>query len=69
MDYLDKSIEMKPNKSNVRQETDLSADLKVLEHLEDLERRLELRDTEASRLSELNRRLKDKVLEFKLINE
>lgn len=69
MDYLDKSIEMKPKKSNVRQETDLSADLKVLEHLEDLERRLELRDTEASRLSELNRRLKDKVLEFKVINE
>jgi len=53
----------------VRQETDFSADLKVLEHLEDLERRLELRDTEASRLSELNRRLKDKVLEFKVINE
>jgi len=60
---------MKPKKSNVRQETDFSADLKVLEHLEDLERRLELRDTEASRLSELNRRLKDKVLEFKVINE
>jgi hypothetical protein len=66
MDYLDKSIDIKPNKSSVRQQADLNADLKVLEHLEDLERRLELRDTEASRLSELNRRLKDKVLEFKL---
>jgi len=58
---------MKPTPEN--QKDSNNCDLKVLERLEDLERRLELRDQEASKLSELNRRLKDKVLEFKAINE